>query len=178
MDILPYDFDLLFDIKTVDELKKLLSRGLLSCQDKKIARELMAHYNINIEESKKMNRFEVTHKKLTGVDVSIEISLKEYGFAWIESEFEILFYYGIAMEENDCGDMDYIKFDSAVISKTVDIKDEYDWIDFNEIKSFDDLFFDKSLPFQIHTLLTYYGHENVFGSSYFEGLTYKEITGE
>lgn len=61
MDILPYDFDLLFDIKTVDELKKLLSRGLLSCQDKKIARELMAHYNINIEENKKYESILARH---------------------------------------------------------------------------------------------------------------------
>lgn len=125
-----------------------------------------------------MDRLEFDHKALTGVDVNIEISLKEYGFAWIESEFEILFYYGIALEENDCGDMDYIKFDFAVIAKTIDIKEEYDWVDFDEIKSFDDLFFEESLPYQIRTLLTYYGHENVFGSSYFEGLSYNEITGE
>lgn len=125
-----------------------------------------------------MDRLEFAHKDLTGVDVNIEISLKEYGFAWIESDSEILFYYGIALEENDCGDMDFIKFDFAVIAKTIDIKGEYNWMDFDEIESFNDMFFEESLPYQIYTLFQYYGHENVFGSSYFEGLTYNEITGE
>lgn len=125
-----------------------------------------------------MDRLEFDHKALTGVDVNIEISLKEYGFAWIESDSEILFYYGIAVEENECGDMDYIKFDFVSIDKTIDIKEEYDWVDFAEIESFNDMFFEESPPYQIYTLLNYYGPENVFGSSYFEGLTYNEITGD
>ena len=125
-----------------------------------------------------MNRFEFDHKTFTGVDVSQEISLKEYGFAWIESDSEILFYYGIALEENDCGDMDFIKFDFAIIDKTIDIKNEYDWVDFDEIESFNDMFFEESLPYQIYTLFNYYGPTNIFGASYYDGLTYNEITGE
>ncbi len=49
MENLPYDFDLLFDIKTFDQLKDQLTKGLLSREDEKTARELMAHYNINRE---------------------------------------------------------------------------------------------------------------------------------
>ena len=51
---MPYDFDLLFDIKSIDQLKKTLSLGLLSCEDEKTARELIAHYNISIKENKEM----------------------------------------------------------------------------------------------------------------------------
>ena len=125
-----------------------------------------------------MDRLEFDHKALTGVDVNIEISLREYGFAWIESETKIKFYYGIAIEENECGDMEYVKFDFAVIDKTSDIKEEYDWVDFDEIESFDDMFWEESLPCQIYTLLNYYGYENIFDSSYFSELTYEAIIGE
>ena len=82
------------------------------------------------------------------------------------------------LEENECGDMEYVKFDFAVIDKTSDIKEEYDWVDFDEIESFDDMFWEESLPCQIYTLLNYYGYENIFDSSYFSELTYEAIIGE
>lgn len=125
-----------------------------------------------------MDRKDYNHNDLTGMDVDIEISLKEYGFAWIETETDYLFYYGIKTAVNDCGDIDYITFDFCSIAKDIDIKSEYDWADFDAVSSFDDMFFEEPLIMQIYTLLQYYGPENIFGSTYYEGLTYNEIVKE
>lgn len=115
-------------------------------------------------------------KEIQGVDVDIEISLKEYGIAWIESDIDILFYYGINTGENDCGYMDYIAFDSCSIDKDIDIKSEYSWIDFDAVNDFvGGNFFNNPLQYQIFDLIQYYGCDNVFGSSYCSGLTYNDI---
>lgn len=126
-----------------------------------------------------MLRQEYNHNELTGVDIDIEISLKEYGIAWIETETDILFYYGINTGLNDCNDMDYITFDFCSIDKNIDIKSEYDWADFDSVNDFvGGGFFDQDLTMQIFDLLQYYGYENVFGSTYYEGLTYNDIVQE
>ena len=106
------------------------------------------------------SRLEINHNALKGIDVNIEISLKKYGFAWIELETEYLFYYGIGRN----------RFDFCAMDKDTDIKKEFDWIaNWND--------FDLSLPMPmiIFGLYTYYGSENIFGTSYYEGLTYKEV---
>lgn len=126
-----------------------------------------------------MLRQEYNHENLTGIDVNIEISLKEYGIAWIETETDILFYYGINTGVNDCGDMDYIAFDFCSIDKNIDIKSEYDWADFDAVNDFvGGGFFDQDITMQIFDLLQYYGYENIFGSTYYEGLTYNDIVKE
>jgi hypothetical protein len=125
-----------------------------------------------------MLRQKYDHNELTGIDVDIEISLKEYGIAWIETETDILFYYGINTGVNDCGNIDYITFDFCSIDKDIDIKSEYDWADFDAVLSFNDMFLDEPLTMQLYTLLQYYGPENIFGSTYYEGLTYNEIVQE
>lgn len=123
-----------------------------------------------------MKRQEYDHKKIEGVDVNIETSLKEYGKAWIETETEVLFYYGIEYGPNDDLKEEYIKFDFCVFDKTMNVKDEYDWANFQGVSDYigQDIF---ELPFiqQIIELSRYYGYENVFGSTYWEGLKYKDI---
>ena len=107
-----------------------------------------------------------------GVDLGLDISLLEYGLAWKEDEKEIDFIYGIKMNGGD-----YSRFDRIQIDKSIDVRKEYDWADFKEIESFTGSTrkeWDKlELPQKINDLITYYGFENVFGSTYWEGF---EIT--
>lgn len=121
-----------------------------------------------------MNRQEYNHKELTGVDVDVEISLKEYGIAWIETEDECLFYYGIQYDGQS-----WYMFDFCSFPKTFDIKKEFDWMDeedWKRINSFIGMDIeDEHFPGQIFALVSYYGTENIFGSSYYEGLTYEEV---
>lgn len=123
-----------------------------------------------------MKRQEYNHKEINGVDADIETSLKEYGLAWVETDKDILFYYGIGYGPNEEGFEEYVKFDFCTIDKNTDIKNEYDWADFDAVSNFigTDIF---TLPLiqQIESLNSYYGYENVFGSSYWEGLNYEEI---
>lgn len=113
--------------------------------------------------------------ELTGIDASIEISLKEYGFAWIKKENETIFYYGI----NTNGD-EFIKFDSCSLNNDLDIKKEFNWIkDWDKIYSFlgtnKSEFFEFPLEYQLYELNNYYGHMNIFGETYCDALTYNEI---
>lgn len=121
-----------------------------------------------------MKRFDYDHETIEGMDVDIEISLKEYGFAWIETETDILFYYGIKMDEEE-----YIKFDFCSVNKDIDIKEEFDWIDWKDIYSFigatEEEFKNSNLSQQYYDLFQYYGYEEIFGSSYWEGLDYSDI---
>jgi len=130
-----------------------------------------------------MKRTKYDHSRLEGMDADLETSLKEYGLAWIETDDEFLFYYGIDYgplnDEYDDGMEGYIKFDFCSLSKDWDFKNEFNWVDWKGIESyigmnFDDLTFTQ----KISDLLSYYGYENIFGSTYWEGLTYFEITGE
>jgi len=113
-------------------------------------------------------------KNLTGPDASIEISLKEYGIAWEVQDEDTLFYYGI-----DSNGKEYTRFDYAFVANSIDIQDDYDWVDFAVIADFAGQSLQEwkalPLPYKIHDLVAYYGYENVFGSSYTEGDTYEDL---
>ena len=108
----------------------------------------------------------------SGIDACLMISLFEYGLAWKDGIKEIDFIYGIKM--NDC---DFTRFDRIQIDKSIDVRKEYDWAEFDAVESFTGTTrkdWDKlELPQKIFDLITYYGFENVCGSSYWEGF---EIT--
>ena len=116
-------------------------------------------------------RYDWDHDKLQGVDADIEISLKEYGFAWIDQDDEVLFYYGIQMNDSE-----YNRFDFCSFNKVTDIKQEFDWADFDDVSEYigEDIM-NLSFVQQVEVLNRYYGYENVFGSSCWEGLTYEDI---
>jgi len=118
-----------------------------------------------------MKRTAYDHNKIQGPDACIETSLKEFGCAWIESENDVLFYYGIAFDD------EYTKFDFCTFDKNTNIKDEFDWIDnWNEINDYIGMnITDLSFPYQILELYRYYGYQNIFGECYWEGLTYTDI---
>ena len=73
---------------------------------------------------------------------------------------------------------EWTRFDRCEISKDVDVFQEYDWADFNEVFSFVGANKEEWIAFnltrQITDLIYYYGFENVFGSTYWEGFEIKE----
>ena len=121
-----------------------------------------------------MKRIEYNHNKIEGPDTCIEISLKEYGFAWIEGEEDILFYYGIKFDDHR-----YNRFNFCSFDKNTDIKKEFDWVEWDDINDYTDMdIMDLSFPNQIFDLYMYYGYQNVFGESYASGLKYSDIITE
>ena len=112
-------------------------------------------------------------KGYIGTDACLATSLFEYGLAWKEDEKQIEFIYGIGME--DC---DYNRFDRCSFDLDLDVRKEFDWADFDEVESFigsTSQEFDRlPLPQKIYDLVSYYGFENIFGSSYWEGFEIQE----
>ena len=107
-----------------------------------------------------------------GTDVDLETALFEYGLIWLERDMEFHFVYGI--EVDDAGD--YTRFTWGDISKDVDIKKEYNWIDAADWVSvvsstgLDEVeFFAQSIPSIIYDLIAYFGIENIFGTDYSGG---------
>ena len=108
-----------------------------------------------------------------GTDACLAISLFEYGLAWKEDNNQIEFIYGIGLEGTE-----YKRFDRCTFDLDLDIRKEFDWADFNEVESFTGMnsteWDNLPLPFKIYDLVRYYGFENVFGSSYWEGFEIQE----
>ena len=120
-------------------------------------------------------RYDFDHAKLEGVDKNIEISLKEYGIAWLEDKENYFFYYGSKYDDS-LGE--FIRFNSGWFSKSISLKKEFSWItdkDWKKVESFCDIFWEMSFMHQINTLYCFYGPENVFGTSSWEGFTFEEV---
>ena len=103
-----------------------------------------------------------------GSDACLETSLFEYGLIWLKGEKETLFIYGQGVKDNDCGDVDYCNFERCTIENDADISQDYDWCDWSEVLQGDNIDNFKEMPIsnQIQALMTAYGFENIFGSSY------------
>tara|TARA_S200002703_G_scaffold131903_1_gene119569 strand:- start:3303 stop:3692 length:390 start_codon:yes stop_codon:yes gene_type:complete len=114
---------------------------------------------------------------ITGVDANLETSLKEYGIAWHKTESEIVFIYGIEHNGND-----FTSFDKCSFDLSANLVDEFNWIDESDWQSFAsfigaDASEIKELPIEelIHSLVSYYGTDNIFGSSYWQGNSFDEL---
>ena len=108
----------------------------------------------------------------SGIDADLETSLFEYGMAWKVGERETEFIYGVGVDEVD-GEAIYTTFDRCSFGNDLDVLNEFDYADFEAIFSFTgstQAEFD-ALPLtqKIFDLVSYYGFENVFGSTYWEG---------
>lgn len=108
----------------------------------------------------------------TGPDASLDVSLFDYGLAYKVTNDEILFIYGTQYGYNE-----YIRFDRCTIKTDIDIQEEYDWADLPAVHStmgYSNKDWN-ALPLeqQMTDLLNYYGYENIFGSSYWEGFEIK-----
>ena len=108
----------------------------------------------------------------TGPDASLDVSLFDYGLAYKVTNDEILFIYGTQYRYNE-----YIRFDRCTIKTNIDIQEEYDWADLPAVHSTMGYSAKdwNALPLeqQMTDLLNYYGYENIFGSSYWEGFEIK-----
>ena len=102
-----------------------------------------------------------------GVDESLEISLREYGLVWREIEGNFLFIYSIGNG----------KYDRVTMAANTDLYKEFNWVKWEEFldcqgipKTHWDI-----LPFEqkLFDLFSYYGYEEIFGTSYWEGFEIK-----
>jgi hypothetical protein len=112
-----------------------------------------------------------------GTDACLAISLFEYGLAWKEDEKQIEFIYGITAHDRN-SEPCFNRFDRCSFDLDLDVRKEFDWADFEEVESFigsTSQEFDRlPLPQKISDLVSYYGFENIFGSSYWEGFEIQE----
>lgn len=122
---------------------------------------------------------ELEKRGFYGVDANLKISLFEYGLACCEQTTndctpELLFYYGTKQDQ----DGNFTRFDWSIMAINTDIQSDYDWVDFDKIYSFTGLNAESwhALPLfnKISDLVSYYGQENVFGTSYDNGFEIKE----
>lgn len=116
-----------------------------------------------------------------GPDASLEISLLEYGLAWQKTEFpertEYKFLYGI-----DHDGKQYTKFDySFMDKKEFENICRDDWFDLPKVLEFcgmeETKFFDM-FPFTVSDAIAYHGYENIFGSTYSEGIEIQGVENE
>lgn len=121
---------------------------------------------------------EILHpiSEYSGVDVNIEISLCEYGIAWFDAGNEWHFIYGIKRDDKG----NFCRFDVGWFDKKIDCKKEFGWADLEDVVRGMDLTVEEwltenTLPVIIADLYVYYGYENIFGSTYWEGYTWKEL---
>jgi hypothetical protein len=115
---------------------------------------------------------ELEKKGFIGIDASLEISLFEYGLIWVKGleghEKDYHFIYGVGKDKNG----DFVSFDWGDLSLGTNPKEEWNWIkDFNEVAtscgvSKED-FLKRELPQIVFDLISYYGYENILGSSYY-----------
>lgn len=100
-----------------------------------------------------------------GMDASLAKSLVEYGLAWRNLGTETLFVYRHPSIAN--------RFDRCTIANGVHKAQEWNWADWKAVACFigcdEAELLSASLPVVVEALFNYYGPEEVFGSSYWEG---------
>ena len=119
-----------------------------------------------------------TKIELIGGDANLETSLIEYGLAWHQLGDEFTFIYGVEVNES----CEYIAFDECTLNAN-NFAQDFDWIDEEDWQSvhsyigLDPKGFD-ALPFEqkIESLLSYFGTENIFGSSYGNVMSFDELS--
>jgi hypothetical protein len=121
-----------------------------------------------------MEKTTADFKGHTGTDANLETSLFEYGLIWIKGaeghEKDFHFVYGVGVHETDNG-IEYNTFDWADVPIDTDPEKEWHFVDWAAVCSFVGMekadFLSQPLPMIVCDLISYYGHENVFGSSYY-----------
>lgn len=98
------------------------------------------------------------------------ISVLEYGAAWRTlPDGQLLFIYAIRHDDKE----GYTHFDRATLAPDYDVFKEHNWVDWDEF--FNGLGIEREewsqcpLSQKMYDLLSYYGYENIFGTSYWEG---------
>ena len=105
-----------------------------------------------------------------GIDASLETSLFEYGLIWAKGieghENDYHFIYGVGNDGES-----YTSFDWGDIAVDTNPTEEWNFVDWDEVGSFvgmseEDLL-KQPLPQLVFDLISYYGFENIMGSSYY-----------
>lgn len=119
---------------------------------------------------KRLNDF----RGYTGIDVSNEISLFEYGLLWKlvnKNLQEYKFVYGINQAEFD-GEICYTEFDYGYINRKdfITLCNE-NWFKIDSVLSYTGIDskeeFISNFPYSVFDAIQYHGCENIFGSSYY-----------
>lgn len=106
-----------------------------------------------------------------GGDASLEISLADYGLVWRQlPNREWLFVYRHPSIPG--------AFDRAPVRER-DPRKEWDWVDWDSFLDHNGVemadWIESTFPRQVADLVAYYGTENVFGTSYWEGFRIEGI---
>jgi hypothetical protein len=113
----------------------------------------------------------------SGVDVSIETSLLEYGIAWklkSKRKQEYIFCYGIGIAENENRETLYNRFSFSWMTKKefVGLVNE-SWFNIDSVLKTCGIAskqeFIDNFPYSVSDAISYHGTENIFGSDYFGG---------
>jgi len=115
-----------------------------------------------------MNYSDIKSEGLQGVDVSKEITLKEYGFGYhvLPRKGIYRFYIGIseAIVENELGDFDYTEWDVLELPLNVKIEEEFDFIEVEDVASCGGLtaseWLDLDASSKLYDAIRYYGSDN------------------
>jgi hypothetical protein len=109
-----------------------------------------------------------------GMDACLATSLFEYGLIWRDIGDEFIFIYNHPSISGS--------FDRCSMKKDLNIAKEYDWVDWNNFYKYlgnnsweeAEKWTKTPLPLKIWDLRNYYGVEEIFGSSYWEGFKVTE----
>ena len=121
---------------------------------------------------------QIIEDKFTGVDASLEISLFEYGFIARPhtDDYEDEFFVVYKKRDN--------VFDTAYIQESFlnDLIEGKEWADDEDIVSFlscvdstKEEWLKAEFCHKLSECLSYWGQENIFGSSYYQGMTEAEV---
>jgi len=109
---------------------------------------------------------EKNYENYTGIDADLETSLFEYGFIWTKNENDYHFIYGVEVNNEYI----YNKFEQSSIPIDTNPIDEWGWINWDDVEKFCGMnkeeFLKQDLPYIIYDLVSYYGYEDILGSSY------------
>lgn len=115
-----------------------------------------------------MNYSDIKSEGLEGVDVSKEITLKEYGFGYhvLPRKGIYRFYIGMsaAIVENELGDFDYTEWEVLELPLNVKIEEEFDFIEVKDVASLVGMTESEWLALdassKLFDAISYYGSEN------------------
>jgi hypothetical protein len=115
-----------------------------------------------------MNYSHIKSKGLQGVDVSKEITLKEYGFAYhvLPRKGIYCFYIGGAysLKEEETGELNYTEWEALELPLTVKIEEEFDFIEVKDVASSccltESEWLALAAPTKLYNSITYYGSDN------------------
>lgn len=101
-----------------------------------------------------------------GSDASLRESIFEYGMAWRElGNGELLIVHRNPSMTS--------RFDRSTFALDLDVKREWDWVDYDALMSFVGMelseWLQLPLPTKIGDLVSYYGEMEIYGESYWEG---------